>query len=685
MRKLTVLVVLILFSMFLSISFPSHPADAKDSVGFSSETGYPAHYFVFQYKSDGAIIPDSYQLVKLSTQLQSLSETQVAKELRQPDRNQDRLVVLLADENAKIVFRDVVSFSLWIRGEFHGTTPGESIDGHFIAQKSTALVVRLPVLEASTLILQDRDSNTQTEFDLADTIKQTPHIQAGSIPFSVERQIINGSPANRVDLVILGDGYTDAQGDKFLGDAGGVLQDFFSISPLSEYQNFYNLYMLGTASAQSGSDHPPYQANCNYYDPTCCGDPAMLQDPLQGQMVDTAFDSRFCAYFIHRLLVANESKVFAAAGAIPDWDQIILLVNDTTYGGSGGADLAVVSMHSLAVQVAQHEYGHSFVNLADEYTSPYPGYPTCSDVPGSGSPCETNVTDITERNDIKWLPWILENTPIPTPNDPYYDGLVGLFEGARYKSTGMYRSGYSCLMRALGEPFCQVPSQSFVLKMYQGGWGVPAEGIRLIEPGSTEPVSQTISLTHPAVQVFSADILSPVGGPPVEITWLDNGIPISGETTDTITYTTSAYSPGLHEITLQVKDVTPLVNPLMEEGALLHTYTWDVDVIVPMTLTVSANPIEIFANGTSTSTISANVMSGDEPLAGVLVNFTTTLGGVYPITATTDASGVARVTLTSGEVIGTAIVTATVGSSSNFVEVEFISIPKMFLPLVRRQ
>ena len=376
MRKLSVLVVLILFSMFLSFSLPSRPADAKDSSGISSETGYPTHYFVFQYKSDGDIIPDSYQLVKLSAQLQSLSETQVAKELSQPDRNQDRLVVLLEDENGKIVFRDVVSFSLWVRGEFHSATPGESIDGHLIAQKSTAFVVRLPVLEASTLILQDRDSNTQTKFDLADTINQTAHIQAGSIPFSVNHQIINGSPANRVDLVILGDGYTDAQGDKFLGDAAGVFEDFFSISPLSEYQNFYNLYMLGTASAQSGSDHPPYEANCNYYDPTCCGDPEMQQDPLQGQMVNTAFDSRFCAYYIHRLLVADESKVFAAAGAIPDWDQIILLVNDSTYGGSGGSDLAVVSMHSLAVQVAQHEYGHSFVNLADEYTSPYPGYPS---------------------------------------------------------------------------------------------------------------------------------------------------------------------------------------------------------------------------------------------------------------------------------------------------------------------
>ena len=685
MRKLTLLLVIILFSLLLSVTYSSRAAYAGDSVGSSSNTGYPAHYIVFQYQSDGTILPDSYQLVTLSSPMQSLSEAQMAKDLNQPDRNQLQLVVLLEDEKGRIEFRDVVSFSLWVRGEFQSTTPDQSIDGHLIPQKSTAFVVRLPVIEASTLILQNSDSITQAEFRMAELINQTPHITADSIPFSVDQRILNGSPANRVDLVVLGDGYTDAQGDKFLGDAEAMLQKFFSISPLTEYNNFYNLYMLGTASTQSGSDHPPYEADCNYYDPTCCGDPAMLQDPLKGQMVDTAFDSRYCAFWIHRLLWPNESKVFAAAGAIPDWDQLILLVNDSTYGGSGDSSLAIVSMHSQAVQIAQHEYGHSFVNLADEYTSPYPGYPGCSDLPGSQSPCESNVTDITERNEIKWLPWILENTLIPTPNNPIYDGLVGLFEGARYKTTGMYRSGYSCIMRALGEPFCQVPSQSYVLKLYEGGWGVPLEGIRLIEPGSTIPVSQTLSLTHPAIQIFSADVLSPVGGPAVEISWLDNGIPIPGEVTGTITYTTSAYSPGLHEITLQVKDVTPLVNPLMEEGALRHTYKWDVDVIVPLTLTVSANPIALFADGTSTSTITATVMSGYEPLAGAVVTFSTTLGSVSPITATTDVSGTAIVTLTSGEVIGTATVTATLGSVSNSVEVEFISLPKMFLPLVRRQ
>jgi hypothetical protein len=612
----------------------------------------------------------------MSAKLQSLSDAQLAQALSQPDRNFQHMVVLMQAADGSIVFQDVVSFSPWLRGEFHGNTPGDEIDGHLIPLESTAFVVRLPRLEAARLILQDSQLTTLADFDLAELIAATPRIPADAGSLRNVSEVISGSPANRVDLVVLGDGYTAAQEAQFYTDANGILQQFFSISPLSEYSNYYNLYMLATASTQSGSDHPPYNANCNYYDPTCCGDPAMLSDPLQGQMVNTAFDSRYCAYFIHRLLVTDDAKVYAAAGAaVPDWDQILLIVNDTTYGGSGGTKLAVISMHSTAVQIAQHEYGHSFANLADEYTSPYPNYPTCSDLPGSlDPPCESNVTDETARELIKWYPWILGDTLIPTPNNPIYQGLVGLFEGARYQTDDMYRSGYNCIMRALGQPFCQVPSQSYVLTLYQGGWGVPFDGISLIEPGSTLPVSTTISLTHPAVQVFSADILSPIGGPPVNVTWLDNGIPITGVVTGTLTYTTSADNPGLHEIRLQVEDVTTLVNPQMSEGALTQDFAWLVDVSLPLTVAVSANPTVIFADGVSTSTITATVTRGDLPEEGVLVTFTTTLGDINPITATTDVSGTATATLSSGEVTGTATVTAMIDSGSSSVDVEFMPV-----------
>jgi hypothetical protein len=41
-------------------------------------------------------------------------------------------------------------------------------------------------------------------------------------------------------------------------------------------------------------------------------------------------------------------------------------VNDTTYGGSGGA-FAVLSRHPLSIEIALHEIGHTLGLLADEY------------------------------------------------------------------------------------------------------------------------------------------------------------------------------------------------------------------------------------------------------------------------------------------------------------------------------
>ena len=121
----------------------------------------------------------------------------------------------------------------------------------------------------------------------------------------------------------------------------------------------------------------------------------MQSDPLRGTFVDTAFDGAYCSTNTHRQVTVSRPKVLAAAAASPDWDEILMVVNDTTYGGSGGS-FSVVSTNVNAVDVARHEFGHTFSRLADEYTSPYPGFPACSDLAGPDA-CEANVTDQTSR------------------------------------------------------------------------------------------------------------------------------------------------------------------------------------------------------------------------------------------------------------------------------------------------
>ncbi|MCP4535978.1 MAG: hypothetical protein GY832_02430 [Chloroflexi bacterium] len=597
-----------------------------------SQNAHLTHYIIFEMWPDGSIHPLEYKLVQSSAALNTLSNQDIAKRLQEPRRDIRQLEITLESSQGRTVYQNVVQVPRWLRGEFHAKGPMTAqapIDGHFFPLERPIFVVRVPVIADTSLAMRASRAKTSARFDLEKLSRDTPkiHIEPTTQLYSGQS---SGSSANRVDLLILGDGYTATLQTKFANDAASVAADLFGISPYAEYSNYVITHSLYVSSAQAGADHPPYQAGCS--DTSCCADPTMLSDPLQGTFVDTAFDARFCTSNIHRLLTVDYAKVFAAAAAVPDWDEILVIVNDPTYGGAGGY-FAVVSAHSSAPQIAQHELGHSFVGLADEYESPYPGYPACSDI--SDSPCEANVTDVVTRSSIKWSPWISPSTPIPTEPefDPSFADVVGLFEGARYLTTDIYRSGQNCIMRSLGAPYCQVPSQAYVLTLYGGGWGVPSSGISLIEPGSPAPTTDTITLWYPGNQIFGADILQPIGGPPASIQWMVNGVPDPITDTDTFTYTPVISDVGNNvEIQLLVQDMTPLVHPAMAGTLLQSNHIWTVNVnAAPSTVAISSSVTgTVYVDYAFTATVN--------PTTTIPITYVWQATGQSPVTNTSDLS-----------------------------------------------
>lgn len=534
-----------------------------------------ALYILFQRGSDGTVRPQSYAAVDLSTPLSPIDLDSDPWGLAPSmDRNCEKVEVQLQAPKGELIYRNLVCTPRWVRAEFHGEDGGE-IEGRIFPQTNPTFVVRVPYLAEGTLTLLDSPSSVLASFPLRQLIDDTPLIDLAEHQSTSSSTSDAGDPTNRVDLLIMGDGYTPAESAQFASDAASAQADFFGISPYGEYQNYFNLHTLFTPSAQSGADHPPYDPSCSIYDLSCCSDSLMTSDPLAGTFVNTAFDASYCYYGLHRLMYVDLAAVYSAASAVPDWDVILVLVNDGTYGGAGGS-VMVASTHAFSAEIAQHEFGHAFVDLADEYESPYPGYPSCSDL--TSPPCEVNVTDVTTRAQIKWSPWIDPLTPIPTEpeNDPAYAGVVGLFEGARYLSTNMYRSGQSCIMRSLGAPYCQVPSQAFVLRLYNGGWGDPWGGISMIEPGSPSPASASVTLTHPATAAFQVGLLQPVGGPPAEVKWYVDNVERLGETGDTFQFSTDPALPDPVEIRVEVRDLTPLVHPAMAGTSLEFSHTWTV-------------------------------------------------------------------------------------------------------------
>jgi hypothetical protein len=539
----------------------------------ASAVAVPTHYVVFTMSADDEVAAVFYTQVDLAQAPSSDTDASVPV-----DGHQERVAFHAWRNGLDLGERSVAIPDL--HGEFaHDPAHGDgSIDAYPAVHSRRSFVLRIPVADVDAV--EFTHNKTSQRFDLA-TLAASAHslsLADRTPSLQIEREMTSGNPANRVDILVVGDGYTSAQQSLFNSDAMILHDSFFGLTPYHEYQSFVNWTTGFTASTQSGADHPPYQASCTQS--TCCSDPSANGDPLGGQFVNTAFGATFCTAQIQRLLSVNQASVLAAAAAYPGWDKIFVVVNDATYGGSGGS-ISVTSTNAQANQIILHEYGHSFSHLADEYSSAYPGYPACSDLSGS-SPCEPNVTNQTTAAQVKWASWFTPGNPIPTP--PGHSG-VGLFQGARYLTTGMYRPvDTQCLMQFLGVPFCPVCRQEYVRTLYRGGFGVPAAGIDLIEPGTESPLTTSpVAYSTGTSRGFQATLLQPTVGT-LGVQWYLDGNPIGGATSPSYTFNQASASPATRTLELRVKDLTSFVSAAMAGTLLDHKRTWTIQVSVGDTI-----------------------------------------------------------------------------------------------------
>lgn len=611
----------------------------------------PAHYIVFTLDESGAPRPQSHRLVNLPDEL--LAKPAGLAKVRATRTGGERLRVLVEDAAGAPIFEDSIEVPRWIRSE-QGLFGEEAGQAELLPAKRS-FAVRLPYASGSLLRLWPEEPAggasalaAPADFDL-DALAADPTLPLAGLVPAAELVTAAGPSSNRVDLLIMGDGYTAAEQNEFQADSARMLSGFFGRTPYADYRGYMNTATLFTPSAQSGADHPPYNASCGAtLLPTCCADTVMQEDPLAGRFVATAFDATYCSYNSHRLLVVDTAKVLTAAGAFASWDKILVLVNDDTYGGSGGNPVGAFSTHEAVADLAQHEFGHTFTNLADEYTTAYPGFPACSDVSLFGNRCERNVTDQTSRQQIKWSDLILDSTPIPTGGTN--PAMVGLFEGARYLTGGMYRPQHNCLMNNLGTGFCQVCTRAFILALYEGGWGSPADGIDLIDPGSENPRPGTLSLALPGSISFSAGILQPTGRT-VTSEWTIDDQPAG-------TGASFVFAPGqagTYRIGLAARETAPLVRLAGNFPGLDSTRSWTVTVTGQVTRvpTVTAvAPDSGPATGgsvvkiTGTNFVSgATVKFGENPATGVVVDSATSItcttppGAAGPVAVTVTTEG----------------------------------------------
>ena len=363
----------------------------------------------------------------------------------------------------------------------------------------------------------------------------------------------NGPTSSYLNLVYLSEGYTSGQLPQFLVDVTNTMNKLLTIPPWNAYSNYFNVFAISVASAQSGSDH---------YTPTT-------------NLVNTYFNSTFDSYGTQRLLTippndrdGNYNDGYGKVDALlqqllPEYDVAGLIVNDTTYGGSGGTYL-LASVNASSGEIANHEIGHTFAKLGDEYSTAYPGYPDVE---------EPNTTTNSTRG-VKWNAWILPATLVPTPDVSSNYTVDGLFEGAHYHTTGWYRPKHDCKMRTLGVPYCEICAQELVLSIYSA--------IRPIQ--SFSPASTNFFIGTQGNAAFTIAILKPATNN-LTVQWFTNGVAAGPATGTNFTINAAQLAGGgTNEIKVVVHDPTGYVRT-DPAGKLWQTNIWKQIVVPAPTIT----------------------------------------------------------------------------------------------------
>ena len=298
-----------------------------------------------------------------------------------------------------------------------------------------------------------------------------------------------GEPAGKVDLLLLGDGYTAAERGKFEKDARRFMEMLFAATPFKEHRKDFNVWGLCPAAQESGVARP----SSGIY----------RRSPL-GAAYDT-FDSE-------RYVLTMENRAMRDVASFAPYEFVEILVNGKTYGGGGifNQYATVAIDNAWAGYVGVHEFGHHFAGLADEYYTSDVSYLSQEK---RTEPWEPNVTALLDPASLKWKDLVEAGTPLPTPwnkeeferfeaeiqkqrkalraagkpesemeelfrkeraqeeamfRTEKYAGKVGAFEGANYEAKGYYRPELDCIMFTRFQRFCAVCRRAIerVIGMY---------------------------------------------------------------------------------------------------------------------------------------------------------------------------------------------------------------------------
>ena len=336
---------------------------------------------------------------------------------------------------------------------------------------------------------QEFETIWTADIDTDDMLVVRAHAPA---PARVQELHVSGAPSHKVDLVILGDGYTAAQADKFAVDAQRLTDTLFTYSPFKERAGDFNVWGINPPAVESG-----------------------VNRPSNGTFRHSPSGTTYDAFRSERYILAFDNLGMRRILQHAFYEFIVILGNAETYGGGGiyGLYSTVAADSDWSEYLFVHELGHHFAALADEYYTSDVAYEPTTDRP---EPWEPNVTAMHDPQKLKWGHLVEEGTALPTawPKEAFEEfqrenqarrrqlradqrpeaemnqlfrdeqewvttlftqypdthSTVGAFEGANYEASGYFRSEMNCTMFTRHKIFCQVCSDAVeeIIDMYAG-------------------------------------------------------------------------------------------------------------------------------------------------------------------------------------------------------------------------
>ena len=373
--------------------------------------------------------------------------------------------------------------------------------------------------------------------------------------FQVDTLQYKGDSEKYINIVIMGDGYTSSEQVNFIADANNLSDYLFTQTPWFNYSNYFNVFAIRVISSQSGTTHPG-----NAFD---VSEPA---SPVTN--VNTYFECTFDYYGIHRLVVPQNTTNVMNVLAInfPNYDQVLILANSEEYGGSGGS-YATGTINQFSKEIMDHELGHSFAYLADEY---YAGDNYAGEY--------ANMTQETNPLLVKWKNWMGSNG-------------TGIYQHCCVGNAPLwYKPNTNCKMQYINSAFCSVCSQEIVESIHN-----------LVNPiVSYTPTTMNINSNNQFLDFKLTELMKPVSNT-LNIKWQLDGSTI-GFNIDSVQVNQNSLSTGVHTLVATVVDTTQFLRVNNHSQTHFSNVTWTINKgVTGIELTSTENKISysVFPNPTS--------------------------------------------------------------------------------------